>query len=67
MTFLRKQEGTGSAAPAEGWDLSKSVDSSSKSAGKKAKYIGTDFDRWVGVVVRACESSFLTASIFSGK
>lgn len=56
--FLCKQEGIGSGAQVEVLDLFESLGSSSKLTGQKAEYMGIDADRWVDVVVPACEVLF---------
>lgn len=50
----------------EGLDLSKSMISSSKLTGQKAKYTGADVSGWVDVVMGAWKSLSI-ASVFSEK
>lgn len=65
--FLSKQEVTRSGAQVERLDLPKTMGSPSKLTGEKAKYAGTGVGEWVDVMIRACGSSFLIASVFSGR
>lgn len=65
--FLSKQEVTRSGAQVEGLNLPKTMGSPSKLSREKATYTDTGIGGWAAVMIRACGSSLLIVSVFSGK